>query len=1431
MPLLGQVLGFLLSGDTFSIDLGEYLDGKIYLTFSEAPRATDATASNDALNPANYTLNGSSPNAIGSVAITGNPAVLALTPLYPLEVGYWQIQVSSSVANAGVTAFMGTPNSWTVLVGDMVTARAISMGAENQDAFDILSDFLNPAYRDKPNWSNVMEVLSVGEQNLYDNARKAYDQLYASTASGKYLTQRAGDQGLSRPPGVGLTDDLFRQFVIRNANRQLTEEAILAILEVFYGKDSVRATCVSTLSQPYNIADGDTLSVLIDEKTSVKVVFQASDFGIQGRGTAIEVSSAITRWMSYNGSTAVAVPWENPEDGLTYVKIYSYGIGLGSAVRVTGGLAQEALRFPAYLDLYTADPLPDWDITYDAVSQTVRFTAQGPGMAVNPNLHDLRVGDYVNIVGEEFADGNRGSFTITDLDVYYTFEAVPETVLWFEVTNADGVSETVTQDAEASISFYRPEKQDSYIGPTTSVVVADLPTGLDVILPATSPAVSRTSATASYLHTPTTHTITSAEAIDGVLTVNTSLSHGLIVGQQVYLEDLVASSSLPTITPASSGVSASSVANTWSVGEALLSGAFYRGFSCKLSDDKIVLGYGMDTTGGTVTLKGFGEVIDYSYSVTAGELQVNHTHLSFAAPTAMAYVRADRACPALETIYGQSAAFVTGGFDAASGIFFNNNVVHLFNGDGSTTALTSMLTVRSGHCSAVFGNNHFAFGGSIGGWQYTGTQSEKYTPTTNSWGIISAMPSSRFEAASAVLPSSLEPNGVVVISGGRTLALGPYLETNTLAIWNLNDSTTTPAGSGTYGVSLTSTNTPFVTTTAGLWTTARNPNSRNALAYYETTSGTTGTPAAGLRTAFTGSYTVEGWFRYDGTTMTNAFFAMTAASTPAVPADNILFGFGPSYNVNSKWGIYWDDNTTNRILLEANLPIINTLLRDWNHWCVTVEDIGPPNKFVSLYINGDLIQYWTTTGPIAGQGTNTTIAMGRDTNVYPSNGGKFALGQVRVSSGAFTAAEVWDAYQKSAGEVLWDVPLFGFNAAIERIGVVKNTVDAYYVDSNTWNDQTWGPMSMARAGHAMVGLPNGDLVVIGGVGYNPTEGIRSARYLRECEICSYKTRRWSPIASLPVGAGGFMWAKYSADLNAILAGGSIDGHVYQYSLTKRVWTRVVGASVDVGYTFQTAELLPSAVAIFGGSEPNGEPTTDDQSYVVMTSPTYFKGGVEGRMLQVRSGSGTTFTVDAPDATYRKYTGGTVLVCKPVADTNLSLPGPFLYSPFEGMFTTRYRSDTTSLLYRNNSYAEVGLSDIADWPESGYVVFDFGGPNEAGPVQYYAKLDDETLLIDQGFVFPKDLAAGTSVDLLYSKGPYSPVSTEGQGPFYLTDSPAGRAAAQKAVQDAVAVGVVTNVTIAYPGDRGMGGEGYPTAGSGKLSDVVEVFAHDTDGEEA
>ena len=1426
MPTLGHTLGFVFSGDTFSVDYAEYEEGVIYLTYSVAPKATDPTATDDALNPNSYTLTGPTINGITAVASTADPTIFALTVRYRLGTGYWKIQVGSLVASADLIYTIGSPDSW-VLYFEAAATEGANPGAENDE--DLLTPFLNPAFAYKPNWKKFMEVLSAGEALVLENYRLAYDQLFVASASGKYLTQRGTDRGLSRFEDVGLTDDNYRTYVTRVSNRQLTEQAVLGALEVFYGTDSVRATSVSALGQPYNIPDGYTLELLLDEKTSVTVPFFDSDWGLPGYATAQEVAGVITRWLKNNESDSFALPYRDPETGEYKVKLYSAGLGLGSAIRVTGGLAQNLLEFPSKIDIYTADPLPQWVVTYDSVTGITRYTAQGVGLAVNPNLTLLKIGDYVNVTGE-FNEDNHGSFSITDLGVEYTFEATPQTVLWFEY---QGVStpETITQLLESSLVFYSPTKSITYTNSTTSVMVADLGDRLDVILPATSPAVSREPYRAAYLVDPDIKDVESFSIKDGVATV-TSTAHGLSIGDRVLVE-LLPDADIPATTAAGAGTSAARQTTVWSTTSNLIGGQSVFGFAGKVSDTQGVVGYGLSVATETVTLKSAWEDLALTTAEAGGLRTSSYTRTAVAGPTARAHPGAVTSPAKWQNIVTEPSIFVTGGWISTAGIYSTTNTSHWYLATSKAYSTNSDLLTyaRAGHVALVDSDYAWVFGG-MGDWQRTGSsgadqRSPEYYDIANpsQWNAATAETTGRFEAAGC-----RTSDGKYLISGGRPLAEGPYQDKSTGAIWRLDDSTVSPTGTGSASSTLTGSTVSFVNATY-------NPNSKNGLRC--TAAGSLiskVTPTTELRDIFTArSYSVEGWWYYEGTTPSRDFFTIVNAGLTT-----FYFAFGTDPSDPTKFNIYWDAMLTAGCVSSFTITYYNT--RKWNHWCVTVEPNSNAAKVnVKLYINGILRQTWTSVNKPVTSNPDGNLYLGK---YYTGTAGNYGMSQIRVCDYTLSRHDVWRSYQQSTGEVLWNVPYYSSpsplsDAVLEKarwaaIGVVHSGCSLYDPVGDTWSVS--GDMAYSRFGHSLALLSTGEILAVGGIGYKATQStyfdpVTSSpvhRVLNECEIWSPTSGRWRPAGRLPAGAGGYVTTETVGDDVYIF--GSVDGYCYRYNVPTRKFHRVAEVN-QAGISGQKSIALGTTIASVGGvklSESGVIPDTTSQTLdlLVLNSQKSFQGNLE-RLATIESTTTNTFTFSDPD--YPDYTvgsAGSAIVTSATARATNHQFGPYVLDPEAGFAHTSYQTTTTNPLVKSRTYNQITLTYIANFPESGWLVFGFGTKNQVGPLRYYTKVDDNTMVVDSGFIFTKDVAAGSTVDYVNQSEFYDPDGLD-LGVFYLTDSPSGRAAAQSVTEDIVGVGINTNIQIAYGSDRGIGAEGSETSGSGKLSDIVGVFSHKDD----
>jgi hypothetical protein len=256
----------------------------------------------------------------------------------------------------------------------------MTRGATNDEVIDTLRRFLSPQFKNKRGWDALLAAIADGDTHARDNAIKAFNQLFLSSASGDYLLQRAADQGVQYPENVAMSDSLFRELALLMSNNRLVQEALLEILEVFYGPDSTRARLESAAA-PYALAQGDTLVFKFDDRATVEVLFESQDFMSISAATAAEVAGVLSRAFRNAGQGAYANAVVI--DGVDKVVVYSNSIGLLGSIQVTGGFANKALQFATKLPpLAMSTALFDWMSSPAAATGNTPSISYGNGVFI-----------------------------------------------------------------------------------------------------------------------------------------------------------------------------------------------------------------------------------------------------------------------------------------------------------------------------------------------------------------------------------------------------------------------------------------------------------------------------------------------------------------------------------------------------------------------------------------------------------------------------------------------------------------------------------------------------------------------------------------------------------------------------------------------------------------------------------------------------------------------------------------------------------------------------------------------------------------------------------------------------------------------------------------------------------------------------------------
>lgn len=494
---------------------------KISYTFD--PLAVSASNSNDALNPNNYSLSGPIAAYIESVEVVGGDSLsFFLITNTPLAGGNWSITVLNVQTASGSN--LVDPKTLDFIAAPLNTLVSANPGAINDDTESIIKKHLNPFLKG-PGLDALIAGLANGDSYVLDTAQAAFDQLFLSSASGKYLERISSDYGLDKPDNLGLSDELFRELTIKINAEKLTLNSFLSILETYYGEDALRAS-VDSITEPYSLSEGDNLIVKVDNQL-IEIIFNLNDFSLITQATAEEVSSKITRIFELNNINAYAKPVLDVNSQKNFIRIYSGALGIRGVINVSGGKAQNILNFPTKLNT-TQDATTQWQVTRSATDKT-RFTYNG---GTNPTLNLVRVNDYVNIFGNTFNINNRGTFTITDV-----------TDTYFEIVNIKGVSQSVTQSSISDILFFRPTIFTINSKQRISIVSSTDYNQVEITLPATTQIVERKEGTGAYLNKNNTLSIVPAITINSggisrstnVVTVTASTQHNLRVGDTVYL--------------------------------------------------------------------------------------------------------------------------------------------------------------------------------------------------------------------------------------------------------------------------------------------------------------------------------------------------------------------------------------------------------------------------------------------------------------------------------------------------------------------------------------------------------------------------------------------------------------------------------------------------------------------------------------------------------------------------------------------------------------------------------------------------------------------------------------------------------------------------------------------------------------------------------
>lgn len=396
----------------------------------------------------------------------------------------------------------------------------------------------------------------------------------------------------------------------------------------------------------------------------------------------------------------------------------------------------------------------------------------------------------------------------------------------------------------------------------------------------------------------------------------------------------------------------------------------------------------------------------------------------------------------------------------------------------------------------------------------------------------------------------------------------------------------------------------------------------------------------------------------------------------------------------------------------------------------------------------------------------------------------------------------------------------------------------------TW--ATPGRMAVARYSHRVVDIGGGRALAIGGFGRvlaNETVD----RVVDEVEMFDVVSGIWVP-------AGRLQYGRYNptvfrlGDKVYVYGGMQTTGSppnlpTEVYDIPSGRWSLTplyTGGTSGAYFEYGISAVSNGVCVMFGGESATSGSSLTGTSFTAQTRTSAFIEGsnyaspshrVNGLHRIATTPSSTSFTVSGlPTGDVLRTTmapGATPsLSSKKTVETQDRFVGPYVWDEDAGPLLTSTEAQTVGDI---SQFAQIGvltLTDATAFPDApGYLALRAGYADAAYPVPYLSRISDTQLAIDFNYVFPFAYASGTTVTLLAQKAPGIPDTASDLGSFYVTNSNAGRVAAEDAVRSAVVSGPDLNVKVLYPSDVGLGNAGYPKAGSQKLSDAVRVWGGD------
>lgn len=323
--------------------------------------------------------------------------------------------------------------------------------------------------------ARLKEAINAEFCRLSETKERIDDQFFLATAEGIYIIKLAASRGFTMPENSGLDIDSFKVLApIMVSEPKQIRSTIVELIKVFYSKDILNPSVISTRLDNFPLVDGDNL-IVETERGTVNISFLAENFNDISDVSAVEITSLLNA--SQDLFTAVTV--FDRATRRNKVNLISKTSGADAFIAVRGGTAQNVLQFDKLIETAN-NQTTEWKAT-KATSISDELIFEWTGVGTPPDIFKAKKGDIVTIRG--LAEPTLNGTYVLD-DVGYVYFKVKSTVF-----NSPAV--TFTQPADDSIVFTSQEKNTLFDKAEYAFVSEIVNNTLTITVPAVPPLARR----------------------------------------------------------------------------------------------------------------------------------------------------------------------------------------------------------------------------------------------------------------------------------------------------------------------------------------------------------------------------------------------------------------------------------------------------------------------------------------------------------------------------------------------------------------------------------------------------------------------------------------------------------------------------------------------------------------------------------------------------------------------------------------------------------------------------------------------------------------------------------------------------------------------------------------------------------------------------